>query len=270
MTKIKGRTVENTRSRVLGQELESKLATYVVAAGAVGIGVLALPQPAQAQVVYTPAHVEIKPATTYDLDLNNDGTTDFSFADNFMAHTLVGSLIVAPFASNGGALGNAVLVNGSAIFSPVALNRGAKIGGSRQFYGSCIGCNSSVEIMAWADPFADFGYWFNVQNRYLGLKLMIDHQPHYGWARLTVQEESKHRIAALLTGYAYEATPDKPILAGQTSGSAVDFGGAQGVRPSGEPEQRPISQAMPSPSLGMLALGAQGLPLWRTNSPGAQ
>jgi hypothetical protein len=270
MNRNEGRGVANKRAGVLSEKLECRIATYVAGAGAAGVGLLALVQPAEAQVVYTPAHVVIRPGTNYDLDLNNDGHTDFMFADTFLARTSVGSFFVSPFDSNQGQIGNGVEVQDPEIFSPLALNRGARIGGSKAFYGSCVGCNSSIELMAWADPFAEFGNWVNVQNRYLGVKLVIDHEAHYGWARFSVQVE-KNKVTALLTGYAYEATPNKPILAGQTSGSASDEApsdGSQRLRPTPQAAHGPISQAMPALP-GILALGAQGLPLWRNSFSGA-
>lgn len=212
----------------------------------------------------------IGPGSAYDLDLNHDGKTDFRLTDGFVTRTSIGSLYVAPFASNQGLDGNGVEVKGSQIFSPTALNRGAHIGGGQIFYGSCIGCNSSLEIMAWADPSADFGDWVNVQNRYLGVRLFIDHETHYGWARFSVRVEDD-RVTALLTGYAYEATPNKPILAGHTSGSASDEApsdGSHGLRPNPQAGRGPISQAIPALP-GILALGAQGLPLWRNSFSGA-
>ncbi len=57
------------------------------------------------------------------------------------------------------------------------------------------------------------GPWLNVKNRYLGLKFIIKGKDHFGWARLT----TTGRIA-LLTGYAYETIPNKPIIAGKTKG----------------------------------------------------
>ena len=265
------RTVANRRSSVLSKKVEGRLANYIAGASAAGVGVLALAQTAVAQVVYTPAHVEIKPGTTYDLDLNNDGAIDFGFTDFVSTRvTPIGSLHVSAFASNQGLDGNGVEVNNSQIFSPLALNRGARIGGSKAFYGSCIGCNSSLEIMAWADPYAEFGDWVNVQNRYLGLRLFIDHEAHFGWARFSVRVE-RNKVTALLTGYAYESTANKAILAGQTSGQANDgatFDGSQRSRPTADVGHPPFSEAAPALP-GILALGAQGLPLWRKTPSGA-
>ncbi|HEV2424466.1 MAG TPA: hypothetical protein VGZ29_06540 [Terriglobia bacterium] len=251
------KAVGNRGGGVLSQKLESRLAIYVAAAGAAGVGVLALAQPAEAQVIYTPAHVTLRPGgLTYDLDVDHSGTPDFSITDFQIACSAplctggsAGSLHVIPLAGSRGI--NAVEVKGSAVNYPLALNRGARIGGSKAFFGSCgPGCSGVYELMAFAETRADFGDWVNVVDRYLGFRFTSDGEVHYGWARFSVQIFESNKIKALLTGYAYEATANKPIIAGQTSGT---------VQNEEDLGQIPA----PRPSLGILALGAQGLPLWR-------
>src|SRR5580704_19526641 len=59
--------------------IDHRLRMYSLAAGATGVGLLALAQPAKGEIVYTPADVTISTTTlnSYALDLNGDGTTDF-------------------------------------------------------------------------------------------------------------------------------------------------------------------------------------------------
>jgi hypothetical protein len=59
----------------------------------------------------------------------------------------------------------------------------------------------------------------------------------------------------LLTGYAYETVANQPILTGQTSGTAEDVSIPQ---PAGSQ-----SGSQSKVQLGLLALGASGLPAWR-------
>ncbi|HWU41521.1 MAG TPA: PEP-CTERM sorting domain-containing protein, partial [Candidatus Acidoferrum sp.] len=87
-----------------------------------------------------------------------------------------------------------------------------------------------------------YGPWLNVDDKYLGLKLMIGGQVHYGWAQLSVDlaHESPPLpvpyLNTFLTGYAYETVAGQAIAAG----------------------------AAPEPgTLGLLALGSLGLGLWR-------
>jgi hypothetical protein len=57
-------------------------------------------------------------------------------------------------------------------------------------------------------------------------------------------------VVATLTGYAYETVPNKPIIAGQTKGSAETSVGPD------------AALTAPAP-LGLLALGSHGLSIWR-------
>jgi hypothetical protein len=89
------------------------------------------------------------------------------------------------------------------------------------------------------------GPWSGVTGRYLGLKFLIDGEFHYGWARLTVGKKVNHVV---LTGYAYETVANKHLKAGQTSESE---------------DEAQIHGKQFGPSIGMLALGADGMALWR-------
>jgi hypothetical protein len=82
-------------------------------------------------------------------------------------------------------------------------------------------------------------------------------KPINGWARLNVNVQPHNLgITATLTGYAYETIPGKSIVAGRTKGPEVDF--------VPDPSLTSPIPGTPRPaSLGMLALGAQGIPLWR-------
>jgi hypothetical protein len=57
--------------------MSRRLSAYAIAAGAAGMGTLALVQPVEAEIVYTPAHHRILRNTDFFLDLNHDGKADF-------------------------------------------------------------------------------------------------------------------------------------------------------------------------------------------------
>ena len=105
-----------------------------------------------------------------------------------------------------------------------------------------------------------FGQWANVSNRYLGLKFNIKDKAHYGWLRLTVRLSGHARIKATLTGYAYETISGKAIKAGQTKEADALTNDDLGP---GASLTSPIPDTPQPTSLKMLALGAQGVPLWR-------
>jgi hypothetical protein len=119
--------------------------------------------------------------------------------------------------------------------------------------------------MAWSDGADRGGRWANIRGRYLGLKFRIKSKIHYGWARLNVAV-GHSRITATLTGYAYEAIANKPIIAGQTAGQTA----GQIKEPDeidNSPEQpNPAALSVPTPesaTLGALAMGAPGLSIRR-------
>jgi hypothetical protein len=72
-TRLRPQTVIN-----LPKQIGKQVNLYALAAGAAGVGVMALAEPAEAEIVYTPTHVNIAPNRTVGLDLNHDGSVDFT------------------------------------------------------------------------------------------------------------------------------------------------------------------------------------------------
>ena len=93
-----------------------------------------------------------------------------------------------------------------------------------------------------SSSYGAFGPWINVSNRYLGVKFVIAGTTHYGWVRMTTSKTSD----PVITGYAYETTPNVSIKDGAISGATVRA--AEPLAPT---------------SLGILAAGARGLSAWR-------
>jgi hypothetical protein len=228
--------------------LDKNLIAYATAAGAAGVAMLAAVPPAAAEIVYTHTHVTIGAQSTFQLDLNHDGVVDFELQRcNETCQSGHGSVLHVVLPVHG----NQVLGGNEAGVVP---QRGP-IGPGQQFTSSTV--NYGV-FMATGGQY-DGGYWFfgawaNQTNQYLGLKFLIDGQVHYGWARMTVTGVGNGNYTAVLSGYAYETTPNKGIPAGLESGPDAP----NVVDPTAL--STPASKA---PSLGMLARGADGLALWR-------
>jgi len=197
----------------LSNSMQRHLNAYSLAASAAGVSVLSLTEPAEAKIVYTPAHHVIKANAHYNLDLMNDGITDFVI-ENFVSCTpCQDTLFLA--ARKGSFMGRGTNPDRAS-----ALRGGGTIGASRRFH-------STVGDMAYATfltqgTLNSGGPWAGVTDRYLGLRIVVNHARHYGWARLNVRINSKTaKITAVLTGYAYETIPNKPIIAGKTKGPDV-------------------------------------------------
>lgn len=260
---------------VLGPEASSKnidrqMKLYAAAALAAGVGLMALAQPAESEVVVTKKNIPI-PISQYGgtqylvpVSLNNNGITDFSFSlYSFAYHSAFRILTVYP--REGGAVVAKVETTGE---RPLALElaRGAKIGPSAGF-----SSDNNTEI---EDSHANFGYrsgksyysktfagnWGNnSKNSYLGVKFLINGQTHYGWIRLTVTTATKGAMSATITAYAYETVTNKVIKAGTVTSAAASAGAQAEVR----------STKAGNASLGMLAVGAEGLPMWRREQSAA-
>jgi hypothetical protein len=101
-----------------------------LAAGADGVSLLALAQPAKAEIIYTPANLTIPLKNPVLLDLNHDGTADLSFYQySFAYHSFRSTL-------------NLTLLHGGGVVAPAgahlyaaALFRGSEIGANALFRG---------------------------------------------------------------------------------------------------------------------------------------
>lgn len=235
----------------LSQSLQRRLNTYALAAGAAGVGLLALAPPAEAEIIYTSAHAKVVHALP--IDLNHDGIVDF-YLNRFSDSGTRGlSACQYWWTDDSGSIfcnssrgANAIRTSKDSkgrIFG-AALRYGEEIKNGEQFAKSkavlgraLIGTGTDT---VWDGPWLNAGK--GVKNRYLGLKFKIKGHFHFGWARITVTTISSD-FTATLTGYAYETIPGKAIVAGKTKGSDVT--------------------ADDSASLGHLAAGASAISAWR-------
>lgn len=225
----------------LSEPVHGQLNSYALGATAACVSAFALVPPLEAKIIYTSAHKHIGPNGYYALDLNHDGITDFSFSASVVKNTrsqFEDQLSVTPTRQNG--------VVGYH-YTASALRSGVVVGPKRFF-------QYFTQKMAWVNKYCSLpgsrtcrtrtgGYWTNVTRRYLGLTFSIHGKTHYGWARLNVTTTGSG-IHALLTGYAYETVPNKPIVTGKTKG-------------------RDVITVQPA-SLGHLARGASAIPAWRS------
>lgn len=240
----------------LSKSIDSRLKFYGMAAAAASVGLLALVEPVEGKVVITNKNIPIPLCSLHacpvKLDLNRDGIADFSFTLGTYGYgqNVNGQLHVNPLA------GGEAMGAGSLAF---ALVRGAKIGPSAQFAsfeGLIVERSSQCTYGCGGDYQHNFeGNWGgNHPNRFLGVKFLIHGKTHYGWVRITVTTNPSSPMSAEITEYGYETIANKSCGAGLSSQSAV----ANDISETNE--QR---SGKDSPSLGMLALGADALPLWR-------
>lgn len=238
----------------LSNETDRRLSLYSAAAIAAGVSVLALVRPASGEVVVTKKNITLTAGTPVSIDLNHDGIADFSFSIQVggYGHSFIESLIVSPLAA-GQAVGTSA---GTLGFGPYAsaLLAGAKIGPSAHFVAPHKGHFLLEQFSSFQSAtiyVKDRGKWDDLgPNRYLGVKFKINGATHFGWVRMTVNVLSRG-VSGTITAFAYETVAGKAIEAGHTSDSATT-------------EKAKVNRVETSQQcLGSLALGADGLTLWR-------
>jgi hypothetical protein len=229
--------------------LECKLGAYALATGAL----LATPDQAPAEIIYSGlVDVPVGSNTSYNLDLNGNGTTDFTIVNSYDAGHRVGSLVVqAPD-------NNAVVITPpvAAALNPFdVISANDPLGGGRRLMASAFfhppgSGTSSVGFYACS------GLPWCWAHKFLGLRFVFpDGSTHYGWARMSVSVGGIDPV--IVHDWAYEDTPDKPILAGDTIGS-----------PAPAPPAPPSSPVPPEVSpLAILARGATGVETHLMNHP---
>jgi hypothetical protein len=237
---------------------------YSLAAAAAGVSLLALAQPAAGEVVVTRKTIQI-PVTTSGIQhpvrisMANNGVNNFSFSlVNFPPNSgntySVRNLILDGATSNA----NPVVSGFSLRTYTPALPRGARIGpsaGSVGFAGPFAGLEATYAGQTFRVPRGDWGG--NPKDRYVGVRFLIGGQTHYGWIRVTVTTSTDPKgpaMSAKITGYAYETVANKAIKAGTA---------ATAQKPTAELQTPTNIRNQSGPSLGMLAAGANALPMWR-------
>lgn len=217
--------------------LSKRLACYSVMATALTIN-----SDVQAQVAY----VDIDPdepmfgfitPDNYDIDFNADGITEITISQNLWLEIYCDSSTYGIWCT--GSTSQILFVNAESawfvestaeatsygIELAVPLNSGDTISFEAQFTDS--GFTRLLRNSGtWAHSYTDFGdatyldwnfqngLWQFQNNKYLGVNFLIDGQMHYGWVEISTIEGEDIRQGVAIQAYAYETTPDLPIIAG--------------------------------------------------------
>jgi hypothetical protein len=174
----------------LSDSVHHQLSMYALAASAAGVGMLALAQPAESKIVYTPLHTVLHAGDHYYLSFQGR-PWDFYF-QNFKCQPRACTSSASKSAQGFFVQGKSISVSfmtSSGGGAALALKNGARIPQCPSPQADCSAPMVSHAVIAekWNSHFVR-GNWFpNVKNRYLGLTFRIDGHKHYGWVRVSVK-----------------------------------------------------------------------------------
>ncbi len=182
------------------------------------VSIFALSLKSNAQIIYT----DINPDTTltgstsspfhyYYMDLNHDSVIDFKFAHFFPNASFVSAEIYCQFGNN---QDEEILCNNN---YPMALNNAATIDQNAGTWVNTVSGSSNSAL--YLNGFGgSTGNWIGVIDKYVGLRIKLNGQWHYGWARMDIPASAANMI---IKDYAIQGTANTAIQAGD-SGSTVE------------------------------------------------
>jgi len=152
------------KSSNLSESLQRHLNAYALAATAAGVGMLALGFPTEAEIIYAPAHKDIGPGHRFRLDVNHDGTVDFSLSNVATCGTdLCRNVLFQKPAPGNSAVG---YIWDSSRLLASALNRGARVGAGAAFH-KRRAILEGIFFSSQGESTGVYGRWYDVKDRYL-------------------------------------------------------------------------------------------------------
>jgi hypothetical protein len=181
---------------------------------------------ANAQIVYT----DVNPDTsmicssypcskTYGLDLNNDGTVDFTLSASH-------NHVTCSFQNYSDTKSVSIFSQGGNLAAASPITTNYSIGNNLSFSTNGVTLRSIVTgSPAPQCPVVpgSFGSWTNPTDYYIGLRLSVGADTYFGWARLNVDVASTSTtVSCTVKDYAYNTIPNQSILAGQTVATGIN------------------------------------------------
>jgi hypothetical protein len=252
------RKLSGPRSKAnLSEVIEYRLKSYSIAAAAAGVSMLALGRPAQAEVVVTAKNLPVVDGEPVYIKMTGEGRADFELVEHSSSgfYTITQTWGITPQAG-----GEIVGVTpGASFYASRLLGPGVVVGPLSPFGGQ--GGALLRKYMRSSPGFCtiyycftstwigNYGFWTPSGSAYIGVRFPIDGRIHYGWIRFSVYPSE-------ITAYGYETEPDTPLIVPPAS--------SDDTYPNTGQEDHSLGEAsVGGPSLGMLALGAHGVALWR-------
>lgn len=171
-------------------------------------GILNVNTNLKAQIIYTDLEPDLtsnSTETTYELDINNDGVTNFILEASPDPYAIIypntpeNEFIRS---ENQGWITLVEVLNAGTsvktLNSPFSWNNWPGL--------LFIGCYISIDQCLHSN-------WTNQTDKYIGISFKIDGNLHYGWIRMDVSDNTHWTIK----DYAYNATPEEDLLTGVTT-----------------------------------------------------
>ncbi len=171
------------------------------------------------QVVYTDVNPDVvvygyylTQAGTYSFDLNNDGINDFELMHMDFDVPAAEADIYSSNNSNSEILGENDIYYS---YITYALEENYLIGSTQTTWLSPDGNNWLGKLYSNGEaPWQ----WGSSTDKYLGLRIKINGEWHYGWARLNIPVNGAN---ITLKDFAYESTAEQPILTGDIGSTNI-------------------------------------------------
>jgi hypothetical protein len=231
-------------SAPLSESLRHRLNGYALAASAAGVAIFACSNSAEASPTCGSLSVTLSYTDTYAFNPAHQKQPPFNLAHTFADLSSHPQSIQARGFFTPNNPDAEVLASTTGL--PAELVSGATIGPGGNFvkgkeYGLLFGYYYHNRFK---------GNFAPNQTGYVGFKFSESGETHYGWLRLRLANlNGEFYPSLLLSEFGYESTPNTAITAGNCAASASTV----------VPTPKPQAVA----SLGLLALGHPGLPIWR-------
>lgn len=199
----------------MDKKLQNKLKTYSSLTAVVGL----MASSADAQIIHTTVNYTGS-YETYDIDIDNDGVVDTGmWAGSYGPDTYT-----TYYTRYCGLYGPAAKVTNSSLGYVINLASGVMVDASQPYF--AIGFKNMVGTYNYVNyPSNDYSFgdptFVGAGDKFVGVSFDISGNTHYGWLRFTnISVDGK---TWTLVDMAYESTPNKGILTGDTGGASVSL-----------------------------------------------
>ncbi len=191
-------------------QLSKKLSAFITTA-------MLFSASANAQIVYTDVNPDLTfiqdsvGSVSHDIDMNNDGYKEATISESWIeGHTPQNGFFTIKRVDVNCFGGSQLLMYYDGLPLAKPLSNTAIIDSARQSWSDLP--FGAILVVNGSGAFGSTGDWSDTTDRYLGIRITVGGDWFYGWVRVSVDP---YIISFTISDYAYNSTPNQPILAGQ-------------------------------------------------------